>query len=239
LRLLVTRAAEDAARTAAQLSERGHEAVIAPVIAIRPTGDAPPPEPWDAVILTSAHGAPALSGVGLGRRPVFAVGARTGAAAKGVGAALVRIADGDATALATLVTQAMPPGRTLLHIAGRHRKTEPAAALAEAGYRVLTWEAYEAAAVAQLPETAREAFDAGRIDGVLHFSRRSAAILLDRAAAAGHLDRLLTLPHFCLSADVASPLRERGASCIVVSALPEERFLLDSIDTVPYPGGSH
>ncbi|HEX2553543.1 MAG TPA: uroporphyrinogen-III synthase [Microvirga sp.] len=231
MRLLVTRAAEDAARTAARLCERGHEAVIAPVIAIRPTGAAPPAESWDAALLTSAHGASALAQLGPLGRPVFAVGPRTGAAAAGAGA--VHVAEGDAAALAALVRRTLPPGATLLHVAGRHRKAEPAAALAAAGYRVLTWEAYEAAAVPRLPAAACEALAAGRVDGVLHFSRRSAAILVDRAAAEGCLDRLLALPQLCLSADVAAPLRERGARRVVVSAQPEERFLLDAIDTVP------
>ena len=157
-------------------------------------------------------------------------------AAEAAGSGPVHVAEGDAAALAALVRRLMPPGRILLHVAGRHRKAEPAATLVRAGYRVLTWEAYEAAAVAALPDAVESALDAGHVDGVLHFSRRSAAILLDRAAAAGCLDRLLTLPHLCLSADVASPLRERGARCVVVSAQPEERFLLDAIDTVPRPG---
>jgi uroporphyrinogen-III synthase len=234
LRLLVTRAAEDAARTAAHLRERGHEAVITPVIAIRATGAAPPGEAWDAAIVTSAHGASALARLVPGTRPVFAVGSRTAAAVQAAGP--VHGAQGDAAALAALVRRTMPPGGTLLHVAGRHRKAEPAATLREAGYRVVTWEAYEAAAVAALPDAARTALAAGHVDGVLHFSRRSAAILLDRAAAAGCLDRLLMLPHLCLSADVASPLRERGAASVVVSAQPEERFLLDAIDTVPHRG---
>lgn len=237
MRLLVTRAAQDAARTAARLRERGHEAVVAPVLAIRSTDAAPPTEPWDAAILTSAHGAPALTRLALAGRPVFAVGARTAAAAAAAGADPVYAADGDAASLAALVGRTMPPGRRLLHVAGRQRKAEPGASLAQAGFRVLAWEAYEAAAVARLPEAARAALDAGRLDGVLHFSRRSAAILLDRAQAEGRLDGLLALPHLCLSGDVAAPLRERGAPCVLVSVQPEERLLLDAIDTVPGAGG--
>jgi len=237
VRLLVTRAAEDAARTAAHLRERGHEAVIAPVIAIRPTGDPPPAGPWDAAVLTSAQAAPALSCLVPGPHPVFAVGARTGAAAEAAGAGNVLVAEGDAASLVALVRRTMPPGRTLLHIAGRHRKAEPCASLEAAGYRIATWEAYEATAIAHLPDEVREALDAGRLDGVLHFSRRSAAILIDRAAAAGLLGRLLALPQLCLSADVAAALRDRGAARIVVSPRPEERFLLDAIDTIPRPSG--
>ena len=64
------------------------------------------------------------------------------------------------------------------------------------------------------------------LDGVLHYSRRSAATLLRLAGAAGALNALLSLAHYCLSAEVAAPLREAGAQRIAVAASPTESALL-------------
>ncbi|MET0527101.1 MAG: uroporphyrinogen-III synthase, partial [Microvirga sp.] len=44
MRVLVTRSPDDAERTAARLAALGHEALIAPVTRIVPTGDAAPAE---------------------------------------------------------------------------------------------------------------------------------------------------------------------------------------------------
>ena len=80
MRVLVTRAQDDAARTAARLAALGHEAVIAPLTVIAPTGHAIPDEVFDAVLATSVHALafvkalpPALSGA-----PWLVVGDRLG-----------------------------------------------------------------------------------------------------------------------------------------------------------------
>jgi uroporphyrinogen-III synthase len=234
LRLLITRAAEDAARTAERLKALGHEAVVAPVIAVVPTGAPPPAGPFDALLLTSAHAAPALVGRDWGTRPVFAVGPRSAAAAREAGFLDVREASGDAAALAALVRQALPPPARLLHAAGRDRK--PEASLARAGYAVTAWEVYAAEALPALPPMLRDALQSGGLDGALHYSRRSAEILLTLADGAGMLDALLSLTHLCLSEDVAAPLRAASAARVRVAERPEERILLAAID--PVRGGS-
>ncbi len=236
MRLLVTRAAADAARTAERLAALGHEAVVAPVIALVPTGAPPPAGSFDAVLLTSAHAAPALAHLDRKDLPVFAVGSRTAAAAREAGLRDVREASGDAAALAVLVRRALPPGARLLHAAGRDRKAEPEASLAGAGYGVAVWEVYAAESLPALPPRIRDELRAGGLDGALHYSRRSAEILLALARAEGLLDALLPLTHLCLSEDVAAPLRAASAARVRVGERPEERFLLAAID--PVRGGS-
>src|SRR5215213_7771020 len=155
MRILVARPQADAERTAARLVALGHRPVIAPVLTIARTRDAPPAGPFDALVVTSVNAAPALREVaGASALPVFTVGART-AALSDQGAARVHTADGDASALAALVKRSMPPGARLLHIAGRDRKAEPGVSLKEAGYAVEVWPAYEAQAVARLPDAAQ------------------------------------------------------------------------------------
>jgi uroporphyrinogen-III synthase len=229
LRILVTRAEEDARGTAERLARLGHQAVIASVIAIAPTNEPPPQTAPDALLLTSVHGVPVLSGLDPGV-PVFAVGTRTAQAARLAGMRDVREAAGDAGSLAALVRATLPSGADLLHVAGRDRKPEPGASLAAAGYGVSVWEAYAAEAALTLPEAARSALSAGVLDIALHYSRRSAGLLLALAEEAGLREPLLALHHLCLSEDVAAPLREAGAPRIRVATRPEERFLFAAID---------
>jgi uroporphyrinogen-III synthase len=230
MRVLVTRAAEDAARTARRLAERGHQAAVAPVTTIEPTGTPPPQEPWDALLLTSAHAVPALAALDR-RRPVFAVGARTAAAARAAGFAEIRSADGDSRALARLVVAALAPAATLLHATAPDRKPEPGATLQAAGFRLLVWECYEARAASRLPETALNALRAGQLDAALHLSQRSAELLVGLAEREGLVPALRSLPHLCLSADVAAPLAARGFTTRVAPE-PDEASLLALLDTV-------
>jgi uroporphyrinogen-III synthase len=242
MRVLVTRAAGDAARTAARLAERGHEALPAPVLSIEPTGDAPPAGPWDGAILTSAHAVPALAGLLAGPlaepsaepsagRPVFVVGGRTAAAARAAGLAPVHVAEGEAASLARLVAAGLPPPSILLHVAGRHRKPEPEATLRDAGYPVLVWETYEAREASALPDAAVDALRTGKLDAVLHYSRRSAECFVRLAEEGGLAAQARSIIHLCLSADVALPFR-KGGFTVAVAVVPGEAALLALLDRV-------
>lgn len=237
MRVLVTRPEADSRRTAARLAARGHEPVVAPVTAIVPTLEKPPREEWDALLLTSANAVPALSSLSVGNRPVLTVGARTAAAAREAGLASVREAGGDAGALAALVREALPPGARLLHAAARDRKDEPEASLRAAGFEVLVWETYRARAVEEPPDALVEGLRARRIDAALHFSRRSAGILVGLVGRAGLLAPFRAVQHLCLSADVAAALGDVGAAVAVAEA-PREDALFDALDRWAGRGGS-
>lgn len=228
-RVLVTRPAADARRTAARLAALGHEAVLAPVLAIAPTAEPAPAGPFDAVILTSAN---ALPFVPPERKllPTFVVGERTAAAARAAGFARVRVGAGEARSLARLVADHLRPPARLLHAAGRDRKAEPGLSLAARGFEVAAWEAYEARALSSLRDEAQEALAAGTIAAVLHYSRRSAALLLALAGADGLVGALRPPLHLCLSADAAAPLREAGLGRILVAPRLDEAALLALLD---------
>jgi uroporphyrinogen-III synthase len=229
MRVLVTRAKDDAERTARRLAARGHEAVVAPVITIAPTGAAPPQEPWDALILTSAHAVPMLAGLAVRARPAFAVGARTAAAARAALLPDVRQASGDALGLARLIKAAMPPPATLLHATAHERKAEPGASLTAAGFRVVAWECYAARPAPRLPGDVAAALRARHFDAVLHFSRRSAELFIGLAEREGLVPTLRTLAHLCLSTDVAAPLAAVGAETVVAPE-PNETSLVALLD---------
>ena len=216
MRILVTRPLPDAERTAARLRALGHEPVVAPVLAIEPSGDPAPAGPFDALLVTSVNAVPALAGSGLAG-PVFAVGPRTGAALREAGLPAVRVA-ADALALAGLVRTELAAG-----------DVEQARSLAEAGFALTTWVAYAAVAAPALPEAAARALAAGDLDAALHYSRRSAEILLHRAGAAGLETALAALAHVCISDDAAVPLRAAGARTVVAAAQPDEDGLLTAL----------
>jgi len=233
--ILVTRAKEDGERTADRLAALGHEALIAPVLRIVPTGDPAPAVAFDAVIVTSLHAVDALSSHAARTLPVFAVGERTAQVLREAGFTTVTTAEGDAVSLSKLIRETLRPPCTLLHVTGRHHKPEPAASLRAAGFGVETWEAYEAEAVESLPDAAVEAFRAGQIEAVLHYSRRSADIFIRLAGQAGLHEAILACPHLCLSADVAVPIQAAGASTRV-AAEPSEDALLRLVPDLRHSG---
>jgi len=230
MRVLVTRSSDDAARTAERLIALGHEALPAPVTRIVPTGDPVPADPYDALIVTSIHAQESLAVLDRAK-PVFAVGERTAEGVSAAGFSNIAVSEGDAVSLSRLIRQTLPSGLTLLHATARHHKEEPAVSLRAAGFAVLQWEAYEAKAVESLPDRAVEALRSGQIGAVLHYSRRSADLVVRLVEEAGLASNLLTLPHLCLSADVAVPLMSAGATTLVAGD-PSEEALLMLLDTL-------
>lgn len=232
MRLLVTRPEPDAQRTAAALRAGGHTVIVAPLLHIELVAEAQiDAHPWTAVLVTSANAAHAIAAYpGLDRLravPVFAVGDRSAEAMCGAGFADVRSADGGVGDLARLVGERLQPGASLLYLAGEQRSGDLAAKLGAQGFAVQTAVVYRAVAAAVLPRPAIEAL-ADRVDGVLHFSRRTAEAYVDAASRAGDdaLAKALSPTHFCLSAQIAEPLARAGAGTIQVSPRPVEADLM-------------
>jgi uroporphyrinogen-III synthase len=90
---------------------------------------------------------------------------------------------------------------------------------------------YRAAALSQFPADAATELQQGRIDGVLHFSRRSVESFLD--CGRDMMARALAPAHYCLSARAAEPLRAAGAAAVFVAARPDEARLLDLVTSAP------
>ena len=123
-------------------------------------------------------------------------------------------------------------GASLLYLAGADRSGDLAGALSGRGLALRTVIIYRAVAVAALPPAVVAAMTDG-IDGVLHFSPRSAETYLDTAHAAGLDENALHRPaHFCLSAQVAEPLQQAGASDIRIAAEPTEAAVMALIPTL-------
>src|SRR5438105_5073362 len=155
MRVLVTRAPDDARRTARELAVRGHDALLAPLFEIRPL-DVPAPQldGVQAVLATSSNGVCAFAARSRRRDiPLFCVGANTAAAARAAGFHQVTSADGDAMALAAAVRKSLDPAAgALLHATGGNGAPELQPNLADAGFDVRVWVLYEIVPRGELPK---------------------------------------------------------------------------------------
>lgn len=237
MRIWVSRPEPGAARTARRLEGLGHAVLVAPVLAIAPTGAPVPEGAFDGLILTSGNAVTAA-----GRLPrdlsVFAVGTRTAERARRAGFSRVHCAEGDARDLAGLIAGVLPAGSRLLHAAGEDRKAEPAASLTAAGFPVAAWSAYAARAEKALPETALRALRTGDgpgPEGALHFSRRSARVAAELCRDAGLAGAFCGLKHYCLSPDVEAGLAEFGVAAHFVATRPSEDALLAGLPAPDRP----
>jgi uroporphyrinogen-III synthase len=232
VRLLVTRPQPDGERTAAALRARGHDVVVAPLIRIEPIDFELPAERMQAVVLTSANAARAVAGHSrrdeLTALTAFTVGRQTARAACAAGFHRIRSADGDRDDLARLLRAecAEAPG-PLLYLAGEDRAGDLAGELGEAGVPVVTVVAYRAVKAEQFPPAVVAALAERSLDGVLHFSRRSAESYLACAARAGVGEAALEPVHLCLSAQVAEPLAAAGAAAIRIAPRPDEAAIIE------------
>jgi uroporphyrinogen-III synthase len=230
VRLLLTRPEPDAQRTAAALRAQGHDVITAPLLRIEPAPEAQfDTGPWAAILITSANAASAVAAharmTELLALPVFAVGRRSAGAMAAAGFADVTSADGNVSELVRLVGARLRPAARLLYLAGEDRSGNLAGDLRARGFAVETAVIYRAVAATRLPPAAAQAL-AGGVDGVLHFSRRSAEVFVDAARAAGVLESALQAAHYCLSAPIGEPLAKAGAADIRVAERPNEALLL-------------
>jgi uroporphyrinogen-III synthase len=214
----------------------GHEPIVAPLIGIEIVSEVDPDGgPWAAILLTSAN---ALWGIaGFAWRddwrdlPIFAVGDRTAQAVRDAGFTAVTSAGGNVNDLAVLVAAHLNPPARLLYLTGEDRSGDLAGALRARGFVVNIVVVYRAMVAETLPAQAATALTSG-IDGVLHYSRRSAEAYVSAARGAGLLASALKPTHFCLSAQVAEPLAQAGAADIRIAPRPVEA---DLIGLIPSP----
>jgi uroporphyrinogen-III synthase len=231
LRLLVTRPEPDAIRTADALRAKGHEVLVAPMLTFEPIRDvALGAGPWAALLLTSANAVRALAQhsefTSLMYLPLLAVGDRTAEAARKAGFTEVTSAAGDASDLAHAASEQFAQAQVaLLHAAAEDRAGDVEDVLALKGIPVRTIVVYRMRKAAAFPSDVAAALKSGKLDGVLHYSRRSAEAYLVCGAPVGAA--ALGQTHYCLSAEVAKPLIAAGTDRICIALRPDEPALFD------------
>jgi len=243
--VLVTRPQPDDEATAAALRGRGFAVLTAPMLRFEPVAFRDDEDArYGAIIVTSANALrglePHLKGSRLLKLPLFAVGERTAAAARGVGFENVIAADGDATTLRDLVlasvkAKELKKASPLLYLAGADLARDLSGELGERGFTVVTHTTYRMAPVSGLPRETSEAFAANRIEAVLHYSRRSARAFIEAARSAGVEISALAIPQCCISDAVAAVVRDAGATQVLVAASPDENALFGALDRALRP----
>ena len=237
--VLVTRPHPDDEATAGALRARGFEVLQAPMLRFEPVpfhddADAR----YGAIIVTSANAlraiAPHLAGSRLLKLPLFAVGEHTASAARDAGFSEVMTAKGDAAALRDLVlasvkSKQLKKASPLLYLAGADLARDLAGEFGEKGFTVVTQTTYRMVPASSLPREVCDAFVANRIEAVLHYSRRSARAFLDAARSGGVEISALALPQCCISAAVASILRDAGATQVTAAANADENALFEAL----------
>lgn len=224
----VFRARRDGARSAARLRKLGFRVACLPVVEITSARAEVTVEGYDAVVASSAKafmadapGAPVAPGP-----PLYVVGALTARAAGARGWRLAAPPARDSAWLVETMRRELPTGARVLYLAGRDRKSTLETVLG--GFCALeVVEVYSAEARASWRPAEIRAL--ASCAAALHYSRRSAALAARLAEASGLAEHFLGLRHFCLSDDVAGPLRATAASFIVVAERPEEVALIEAL----------
>jgi uroporphyrinogen-III synthase len=229
MRVLITRPEEDAGRIAALLKERGHESVIASLLAVR-FHDGPEISlaGVQAVLATSANGVRALARRTKQRDvPVFAVGPQTEEEARALSFRNVRNASGDSRTLAAATMQwASPEKGALLHVKGAEADGTLATLLKAQGFDVQTGVLYDVAAATALPNDIGAMFARHEIDAALFFSARSAQVFRDCAQG---LD-LSPVIAACISESTAAALPPLSFREVRIASAPNQIALLTCLD---------
>jgi uroporphyrinogen-III synthase len=247
--VLVTRPHPDDEATASALRAKGFEVMLAPMLRFEPVAFHDDEDArYGAVVVTSANAlrgiAPHLQGSRQGSRllklPLFAVGEHTASAAHRAGFDNVIPANGDAASLrdsvlASVKAKELKKTSPVLYLAGADLARDLAGELGERGFTVVTHTTYRMIPVSSLPREACDAFAASGIEAVLHYSRRSARAFLDAARAGGVEISALAIPQCCISAAVASVVRDAGAAQVMAAASSNENALFEVLDRALRP----
>ena len=234
---IVTRPLQDAEAVVERLRALGHAAIASPLMHIQDLESADiPAMAFQAVLVTSANGVRSLARhaafARIGEALAVTVGKASAAAARAAGFERVIKADGDVAGLIAAVKRHVPPdGGPLLYASGRQTTGDISGELGAAGYAVHRAVLYEAVPAEMLPEAARDIIASGQAAGVLIYSPRTARIWCRLVMAAGLADRIATVPHFCLSANVKTALWDAGCGepAALVAARPDEAALFKLI----------
>ncbi len=238
MRLLVTRPEPDASALAARLASLRFDVLVQPMMHIEFADEPPDIRSPAALLVTSRNGVRALqrwaAADGWRHVPLYAVGEGTAAEARTAGFGDVRVAGGDAKALAALVHADLDRAAgPLLYVAGRDRAADLPAMLP--GLDVTTVEAYRGVAAAALDPAVAAAIRDGALDGALFFSRRTAAIFVGLVEGADAVDGLKSTVLFAASEAVAEPLAVLKPARIVVATRPDEKSVLALLQTASWP----
>jgi uroporphyrinogen-III synthase len=224
MKLIITRPMGDGVPLARKLEERGHEAILAPLLKIEARTDATlPNKKYQAICITSANVfvSPGLLRTRL-HLPLYCVGPQSAEAARHAGFTDVRERGGNVRGLAEAIVRELPAATgPVLYLSGQETSGDLRGLLNTQGFEVDRIVIYDAV---PLVMTLSEG-ELSQADGVLLYSPRSARLWLE-ALAGRKMKNGFT--HFCLSQNVARnlPLGSR----LRIAQQPDEDHMLSLLD---------
>lgn len=242
MRLLVTRPEPESEALAAILRAAGHDVLIEPMLVVTPVVNVALPRAGvDALLVTSANALRALEHhpeiARLMPLPLFAVGNATAELARRIGFRSVTAGPGTAPELVPILSAALGPGSTILHLAGDVLAADLSTPVEKAGlilrsavvYQTVERQAFSAGTLAALRD--------GAIDAVTILSPRTARVFATLCRSSGLTIEYTTV--YCLSAACASGLGDR-APRVRIAERPALALLLALIasDTAQLPARS-
>lgn len=239
MRLWITRAEPDASRQARSLGERGHEAIVEPLLTIRFFDDEPIAlEGVQALIATSRNGLRALERRPIleeaRRLPIFVVGPASAELARQLGFLAVHEGTGTAEGLLDIIDAGcQPDGGALLHLAGANLASDLRGNLERDGFQVAQPALYRAEPTSQLSSRLRQEIAGNSVDGVILMSPRTAKVYMTVMREGGLVEAARQLHHYCLSEAVADRLDPSEGRQISVADRPREQDLLVLLDGKP------
>ncbi|HEX2146120.1 MAG TPA: uroporphyrinogen-III synthase, partial [Pseudorhizobium sp.] len=214
MRVLVTRPQQASHSTAEKLRALGHQPVLLPVT--RPEHH--PDDvleglrhPHAAIAITSAEAVRVLRSLDVRLQPylndpVFAVGGATASAARAAGFKAVEAAEGTAASMITMFgdrLRRITADSPLLYVAGHPRGPTFEDGLARLGIPFTTIEGYWMKPLAVDEATISAALNEPPVDGVLLYSRATAAHFFDLTSTSRNMEVLHRTRILCLSPNVA------------------------------------
>lgn len=214
MKVWITRARPGAEATAARLTGLGFTPLIAPLLDVRPIFAEIDLTGVDALAFTSINAVSAFAALDPERAlPVFTVGDATARAAREAGFVLVRSADGDLSALASLIREEARY-LNLVHPAAAEPAGDLPALVGEAA-RVRVAQVYETVETGTRPP---EAWDAV----LIHSPRAGRTLAVAGPKVGGRLA-------CAISEAAAAPLSELDFAEVRVAAAPTEDALLAAL----------
>ena len=232
MRVLVTRPAHSATRTAQRLRDMGHEPLLLPLR--QPVHDntaavAALATTSGAIAVTSAEAIRVVSALGEQlrphlTRPFFAVGETTAGEARSLGFRYVAASAGNGRDLADLMAAQGADG--LLYLAGTPRAETFEGRLRELGIQFSVAECYRMQSA--VPDSAEvdAIFADGGPDVILFYSRQTAEDFFRLPEPRSALLKRSTIRLLCLSEAVAGAVPAVLRKNVTIAPMPDERSLL-------------
>ena len=205
-RIVLTRPRDEAEGMAADLTARGYDTLVEPMLEIV---QLPNPIPdlgtYRALVFTSANGVRSFAGRSSDRSlPAYAVGLRTADALRKAGFSDVRGAGGDGRLLAEFISETLGNQGPVLHLAAKDVARDLEPLLTPAGIAVDCVALYEAVPARDFSKALVDALYACTIESVLFFSVRTAATFGTLAEKHGLAEMTSWISALCLSNQVAA-----------------------------------